>query len=290
MQVRALLRSINQDFWTVKKAANMLKIPTEQAQRLVYSLRSLGYVEVVRQQRPGTWRNTMAGNALANATAAPPLCRTDADRLLKAFLVRVGIVNDDPSWLYCVRKVVIFGSYLTNQEWLGDIDLAVQLDRRPEFAERWPETLLFKADVAARRGRRFRGFLDRLGLAGNRAQALSSRRCTMAESARLDERGTMAPACRPYGPPRRGNIWTGGGVRPSEEPRASRGIPKGQIRRLANVKANSWLPFLKEPCRHPQSGFAVDVPQFCYFSDKATRQSGSLPCGRRFTRSGSIVS
>src|SRR5207248_2289196 len=155
MQVRALLRRLNQDFWTVRKAANVLKIREEQGRRLVYSLRRLGYVEVIRQQRLGTWRNTMAGNALANATAAPPLSRTDADRLLKEFLIRVGIVNNDPSWLYRVGKVVIFGSYLKSQEWVGDIDLAIRLDRRREFAELWPETLLAKADAAARRGRHF---------------------------------------------------------------------------------------------------------------------------------------
>ena len=52
--------------------AQVLKVEVEQARRIVYSLRRLGYVEVVPQQRPGTWRNTMAGNALANATAAAP--------------------------------------------------------------------------------------------------------------------------------------------------------------------------------------------------------------------------
>ena len=111
--------TLNQEFWTVKQAANVLKIPEERARRLVYSLRRLGYVEVVPQQRLGTWRNTMAGNALANATAAPPISRPDADRQLKEFLIRVGIVNGDKSWLYRVGKVVLFGSYLNNQEWLA---------------------------------------------------------------------------------------------------------------------------------------------------------------------------
>jgi Mn-dependent DtxR family transcriptional regulator len=104
MQVRALLRRFSQDFWTVKQAANVFKVSEEQTRRFVYSLRRLGYVEVVQQQRPGTWRNTMAGNALTNATAVSPLSRTDADRLLKEFLIRVAIVNDDPSWLYRVGR------------------------------------------------------------------------------------------------------------------------------------------------------------------------------------------
>jgi hypothetical protein len=58
--------------------------------------------------------------------------------------------------------VVVVGSYLNSQEWLGDVDLAIRLDRRPEFAEQWPEALLARTDAAASRGRRFRGFLDRL--------------------------------------------------------------------------------------------------------------------------------
>src|SRR5437870_563808 len=109
MEVRALLRRLNQEFWSVKQVGNVLKIPEERARRLVYSLRRLGYVEVVPQQGLGAWRNTMTGNALANATAAPPISRTDADRHLKEFLIRVGIVNGDKSWLYRVGKVALFG-------------------------------------------------------------------------------------------------------------------------------------------------------------------------------------
>jgi len=162
MQVRSLLRRLNQEFWTVDTAARVLRIPGERARRLVYALRRVGYVEVVPEQPPGTWRNTMAGNALANATSAAPISRADADRVLNAFLVRVGIVNDAKTSLYTVGKVVVFGSYLGNQERVGDIDLAIQLDRRPEFAPRWPEASLARAEDAENHGRRFRGFLERL--------------------------------------------------------------------------------------------------------------------------------
>jgi hypothetical protein len=109
----------------------------------------------------------MAGNALANATATPPISRADAGRRVEEFLVRVGIVNGDDSWPYRVGKAVIFGSYLNNQEWIGDIDLAIRLERRPEFAERWAEAVLARADAVAHRGRRFRTFVDRLAWAEN---------------------------------------------------------------------------------------------------------------------------
>jgi hypothetical protein len=109
----------------------------------------------------------MAGNALAHATAAPPISRANAERQLKDFLARVETVNGDESLPHRVGKVVLFGSYLSNQESVGDIDLAIRLERRAVFADQWPEAILARADAAARQGRRFRGFLDRLAWAEN---------------------------------------------------------------------------------------------------------------------------
>jgi hypothetical protein len=170
--VRALLRRLRPDSWTVKEAAPVLKVSEGAARRLVYALRVLGYVEVVPQQRPGTWRNTMAGNALANASAAPPISRAEASRQLQQFLERVALVNADDALPQRVGKVVIFGSYLSNQDRIGDIDLAIRLDRRPQFAERWTEVVLARAESAERRGRRFRGFLDRLAWAEDEVKRL----------------------------------------------------------------------------------------------------------------------
>jgi hypothetical protein len=165
--VRALLRRLRLDSWTIKEIARLLKVSEGPARRLVYALRVLGYVEVVPQQRPGTWRNTMAGNALANASAAPPISRAEASRQLEQFLERVALVNADDSLPHRVGKVVLFGSYLSNQERMGDIDLAIRLDRRPQFAQSWAEAVLARAEAAEREGRRFRGFLERLAWTEN---------------------------------------------------------------------------------------------------------------------------
>jgi hypothetical protein len=91
-EVRALLRHFSRDLWTVKEAANQLEAPEERTRRLVYTLRKLGYVEVASGQPAGTWRHTMAGNALAHATAALPISRAHADRQLMEFLARVETV------------------------------------------------------------------------------------------------------------------------------------------------------------------------------------------------------
>ena len=73
-------------------------------------------------------------------------------------------MNADDSWLHRVGKVVIFGSYLSNQERIGDIDLAIRLDRRPQFADRWAEAVLARAEQSAE-GTAFGGSsTDLLGL------------------------------------------------------------------------------------------------------------------------------
>jgi predicted nucleotidyltransferase len=55
------------------------------------------------------------------------LTRAKADDLIKCLVERVLLVNKDPQYLYGVSRVVIFGSYLTDKEKLGDIDVAVSL-------------------------------------------------------------------------------------------------------------------------------------------------------------------
>src|ERR1700674_1137489 len=77
-EVRTLLRHFSRDLWIVKEAASLLKVPEGPTRRLVYTLRKLGYVEVASGQPPGTWCHTMAGNALAHATAALPISRAHA--------------------------------------------------------------------------------------------------------------------------------------------------------------------------------------------------------------------
>ena len=42
-----------------------------------------------------------------------------------------------------------------------DIEVAIKLRRRPEFADHWTEALLAKAEGAENSGCRFRGYLER---------------------------------------------------------------------------------------------------------------------------------
>ena len=48
---------------------------------------------------------------------------------------------------------------------MGDVDLAIHLEPKPEFRDGWAERVLAHAAEAEARGRRFSRFTDRLGWA-----------------------------------------------------------------------------------------------------------------------------
>lgn len=58
----------------------------------------------------------------------PQLPRSEAERLLQRIISRAAEVNQDPvRYPYAVRRLVVFGSFLTDKEMLGDLDIAVEL-------------------------------------------------------------------------------------------------------------------------------------------------------------------
>lgn len=59
----------------------------------------------------------------------PSLTRRDAEMLLQRVVAQAGSINSDPDrFPYAVKNLVVFGSYLTSREVLGDLDIAVQLN------------------------------------------------------------------------------------------------------------------------------------------------------------------
>ncbi len=72
------------------------------------------------------WRFVRAFRA---ATAAKPIRRTTADRLLSDLLERIEKLNGDDRFLGRVRKAVVFGSYIGDADHIGDIDVAVEILR-----------------------------------------------------------------------------------------------------------------------------------------------------------------
>lgn len=117
--------------WSVETAMWVLKISRSRAQRLIKDLQALGLIETNKDMHsPGYWNNTIAGNALALAKASKPITRATADRALKEFLERCHRVNSDPGYHYYVKRCLLFGSYLSESDRIGDVDLALDIRRK----------------------------------------------------------------------------------------------------------------------------------------------------------------
>ena len=103
------------------------------------------------------YRVTDKGHAVGMKTLVPRMSRDKAEASLKEALERIAKVNADPELLYWVTEARVFGSYLTDSDDLGDLDLAIKLEPRP--VEDWTKACL---DAADRSGKSFGNYLARL--------------------------------------------------------------------------------------------------------------------------------
>jgi predicted nucleotidyltransferase len=117
------------------------------AGEIARALETAGYVRhdgerVRRNNSPFPWYSvTNLGEEVARASAARRISRETADAALMEFMKRVQTVNASPVYLYSVKFVAVFGSFLERRSNLGDVDVAVDLKSRVAFDERhnWVE-------------------------------------------------------------------------------------------------------------------------------------------------------
>jgi hypothetical protein len=84
----------------------------------------------LKMDEPG-WMNTIKGNALTQAKFLKPITRDKATFILNNFLIRISTLNADPYFFMGVKKVEVFGSYLSEAAFVNDIDLFVHYDSSP---------------------------------------------------------------------------------------------------------------------------------------------------------------
>jgi predicted nucleotidyltransferase len=168
LKVRDLLRRVNNtDEWEDDFVVYRLKISPEKANRLINELKRRGYIEPTRiYSQKQLYRKTLKGSTLGLASAAKPVTRKTANRIFPEFMDRVGQVNSDPSFLVKVKKVLVFGSYLTDASRINDIDVAVELawkENHPMVLNKDKARLALNlSEIAERKGKKFNSFLDRL--------------------------------------------------------------------------------------------------------------------------------
>ena len=126
LKMRAFLRTAGDSGWNVLFVKNFFKITNEEALQTLKDLAQDGYIEPDSFQNE-FWKTTLKGNSLSLASAAASLHRATADKNLKELLERVHQVKSNDNFVYYVKSISVFGSYLTNKQKINDIDLVIEL-------------------------------------------------------------------------------------------------------------------------------------------------------------------
>ena len=163
LSIRSLLRAGRSGPWDASLIQYVLGLDKNQSDGLIVTLEGLEYIAREKDISLPLWRNTIKGNALAAASAAKAITRKTADKKVQELLGRVTEVNESEYFLFNVRKVCIFGSYLENKERIGDIDTAVELtpkegniDKHHELEDKR------RSEIVKRRGYPFSNFSEEL--------------------------------------------------------------------------------------------------------------------------------
>ncbi len=160
VKARNLLRAMMQVGGpvTVSYVARVLGVEGLKATEALQRFAQAGLVQ--RRDLPGwdvgeLWEITTDGHRVALASAALPVRRSVAEEAVRGLIDRARAVNSSCDYTYCVAEIRIFGSYLTDVERLGDVDLVICL--RPRFSDidvQWKANQR-RVDLAAAHGRRF---------------------------------------------------------------------------------------------------------------------------------------
>jgi len=148
---------------TIATLAALLDIDSLTARQVYQELSAEGYIEP--SDRPlqaddESWQTTRKGNALANATARKAITRRTAERLLEEFLNRVKEINACDDYVYRVKQVILFGSYLSDSPRLGDVDLSIVLEFRVNDPHQRIRHMQERINHALQEGKIFRNSTD----------------------------------------------------------------------------------------------------------------------------------
>jgi predicted nucleotidyltransferase len=161
--VRKVVRRLNNRLhWDAEAVQESAGIGPQRAADFIKALQKAGLAKANRGRDSGTWTTTQLAQSFGAASAAKPITRQTAERVLQEFLERVDQVNSNAYFLARVTKVVLFGSYLRPElDRLGDIDIAVELRPKESDYQRVREATERRLADLADRGRRVAGLLAR---------------------------------------------------------------------------------------------------------------------------------
>jgi predicted nucleotidyltransferase len=161
LEVRDFLRRYRLTNFYIEAAEDALVLSPRTANVFMNRLKGLGFIEELdKWDGSRVFRLTIKGQALSNASAARPIHRKTAERLLAEFLERVRCVNSTHEFAYRVEHVVLFGSMLRDVDRLGDVDVAVHLQPKVDDDTALREWEMDRRRAAQAEGRSFYGVFE----------------------------------------------------------------------------------------------------------------------------------
>jgi hypothetical protein len=158
--IRKLLREIRHLQVSSGYARDVIRCSMDEAKHVVSALEREGYLSRTgRHEGHDLYETTLKGNQLAGAKLRP-ISRATANRTLQAFVRRVRAVNSDPEYLETITGVIVFGSFLSPSEELGDVDVGIELERKPMGDEVFMQLAEARTQLAQERGRQFRNLTE----------------------------------------------------------------------------------------------------------------------------------
>lgn len=102
---------------------------------------------------------TEKGRKLGVAKATKPISREKANHMLRELIERAEKINSNPDFACCVSKLSVFGSFLSDKEQLGDLDVFYKISRRYE-TEKYNEVSNQSYQKELAKGRQFNSMID----------------------------------------------------------------------------------------------------------------------------------
>lgn len=146
------IRAWHHEDFSLETLAQRLRLDIQLARKTAGHLVAEGYAE---EQGTG-YMMTDKGLDLMRASAASKISRKTATRALDDLLQRVQQINADPEKIDTIAAVAVFGSYLSDQDPLGDLDVAIKIVNRYPERDRADTAL----EYARKSGRNFGSFLE----------------------------------------------------------------------------------------------------------------------------------
>jgi predicted nucleotidyltransferase len=149
---------------SIESVREELEISEKQAADLLDELISRELIrpdsEMAQHSETPYWRTTINGNAFAMAKAGKPIVRKSAEEIFTRFMERVREVCANPYYLYKVKTVVLFGSYLSDSSTMNDIDIAIEVVPKETNTERFGELLEQRREFLLQEGKHPNSILE----------------------------------------------------------------------------------------------------------------------------------